>query len=195
VDFSSGSSPSSPSIVGEDDLDEVGERVPGAPQQAKINCITSSQERAFEIDGQQSSTTVHKPAFSDFMQAYPHPRGFVDRGGYRPSARTSWDSLSLEQKQAAMLAAPNAPGTEWPHHWLDDGRVTGTFEIVEQRADLLSWVWVPEGTPESAAWDAYFRAAGKPNRAMTDRQVNGRMQIGRWFKSQWPPGHEQVRGA
>ncbi len=104
---------------------------------------------------------------------------------YQPHARAAWGKLTAPQKQDAARAAPNAPGKDWLGHWLNDGRETGKFEIVEQRADLPR-VWVRRDTPQWVAWVKDYGTKGRRPQT-TQHRVDGELQTGWWFASEWPP--------
>ena len=121
------------------------------------------------------------------MRDYPHPAGKHGIGHpvYRCHARKAWGTLTPAQKKNAVRAAPNAPGKEWLGHWLNDGREAGEFEIVERRA-VTPRVWVCRGTPPWDAWVDDYRAEGR-RLPTTEHRIDGRLQTGWWFESEWPP--------
>jgi hypothetical protein len=137
---------------------------------------------------EQAPAPVLEFGFARLMRDYPHPTGGhgIDHRAYCPHARAAWGKLAISQKQDAARAASNAPGKEWLGHWLDGGRETGKFQIVEQRAGVPR-VWVCRGTPQWAAWVDYCRTNRRPL-LETDRLVNGDRQTGWMFESEWPPG-------
>jgi hypothetical protein len=92
--------------------------------------------RAEPDSARQAAAPVFEFSLGFLMRDYPHPPGGhgIEHGAYRAHARTAWGKLTTGQKQAAVRAAPHAPGKEWLGHWLDSGREIGKFDIVEQRA-------------------------------------------------------------
>jgi hypothetical protein len=122
------------------------------------------------------------------VRDYPHPPGAhgVGRPAYYPHARGVWGKLTTEQKQLALRAAPHAPGKEWLGHWLNSGRETGKFEIAEQHA-VAPRVWVRKGTPQWAAWVADGR---RP--LTTQHRVDGHLETGWMFESEWPAGLKAI---
>ncbi len=148
--------------------------------------------RAEPDRAEQPAAPVVEFSFGRLMRDYPHPPG--DRGiehqAYRPHARTAWSKLTGVQKQDAARAAPNAPGKQWLGHWLNDGRETGKFEVVEQRA-IMPRVWVQEGTPQWAAWVDYYRVIGRRPQT-TQHRVDGELQTGWMFASEWPSALENA---
>jgi hypothetical protein len=124
-------------------------------------------------------------AFAQLMGVYPHPRGQSEKPAYEPMARRAWGALSHAQKAEAIDAAPYARGKTWLGHWLNDARETGIFELMKQSA-AGSRVWVSENTPQHAAWTEYYRSRGT-RLPTTQHRVNGELQSGWWFESEWPP--------
>jgi hypothetical protein len=132
-------------------------------------------------------------SFELLMRDYRHPPGDhgVERQAYRPHARIAWGRLTAAQKQDAARAASKAPGKEWLGHWLDSGRETGKFEIVEQDT-VIPRVWVRNDTPQWAAWVEHDRANSRC-RPQTQHCVQDEMQTGWWFESGWPPGVDNAK--
>jgi hypothetical protein len=125
--------------------------------------------------------------FTRLMRVYRHPRGGVDRPAYEPHARGFWGKLTPKQKHDAVCAAPYAPGKQWLGYWLDSGRETGKFEIVEQSA-AAPRVWVRKDTPQWAAWVADGRCP-----LTTQHRVDGELETGWMFESEWPPNFNFVQ--
>lgn len=92
-----------------------------------------------------------------------------------------------------LLLASKAPGKDWLGHWLDGGRETGKFAIVEQDA-VVPRVWAQKDTPQWAAWVDYYRANGRPP-PTTQHRVNGELQTGWMFASEWPPGDDGAKSS
>ena len=167
-----------------------------SPEQPTLTngCPTDDEPeiRAEPHRAEQPVAPVVEFSFGRLVRAYPHPAGGhgVEHPAYRPHARAVWSKLTAPQKQDATRAAPNAPGKEWLGHWLDSGRETGRFEIVEQRADVPR-VWVRTDTPQWAAWDHYHRAEGRRS-PTTQHRVDGKLQTGWMHASEWPPSLENV---
>jgi hypothetical protein len=126
--------------------------------------------------------------FARLLSDYPHPPGQRENPAYEPVARRAWGTLSAAQKAEAIDAAPRAPGNVWLGHWLNDARETGKFEITRQRA-ATPRVWVRKDTPQWAAWVAHGRRV-----LTTQHRVNGELETGWMFESEWPPGVEHVEG-
>jgi DNA-binding MarR family transcriptional regulator len=127
--------------------------------------------------------------FARLMRIYPHPAGERQRKAYEPHALGRWHGLSAAEKVDAVRAAAKATGNVWVGHWLDRGRETGNFEIVE-RQPAVHRVWVREGTPQWSAWEDHRRPNGQ--RPMeTQRMVGGELQTGWMFECEWPPAVEQ----
>jgi hypothetical protein len=132
----------------------------------------------------------HVASFARLLSDYPHPRGQREIPAYEPVARRAWGALSDTQKAEAIDAAPHAPGKIWLGHWLDDARETGIFKILKRPA-ARPRVWVSEGTPQHAAWAEHYRSRGH-RLPTTQHRVNGELQTGWMFDSEWPPGFEHV---
>jgi len=130
--------------------------------------------------------------FAHLMRKYPHPPGSpgIEHPGYRAHARVAWKKLSTQQQQDALGAAPKAPRNEWVGHWLDNGRETGNFEIVEQPTEVRR-VWVSKGTPQWFAWVDFLCAEGR-RLLTTQHRVDGEMQTGWMFETVWPPRLENA---
>jgi hypothetical protein len=128
-------------------------------------------------------------SFARLVRDYPHPKGGrgVECPAYYPHARGIWSKLTTEQKHDAVRAASRAPGKEWLGHWLNDARETGKFEIAEQRA-VAPRVWVRKDTPQWAAWAADSRC-----QLTTQRRVDGELETGWMFESEWPPNFNFVQ--
>jgi hypothetical protein len=148
--------------------------------------------RAEPDRAERATAPVVEFSFARLMREYPHPPGDrgVERPAYHPHARTAWSKLTIEETQVAVRAAPHAPGKEWLGHWLNSGRETGKFEVVEQRTAVLR-VWVRKDTPQWAAWVDYYRADGRRPQT-TQHRVNGEPETGWMFESEWPPRLENV---
>lgn len=144
---------------------------------------------------EQAAAPVVELSFELLMRDYPHPPGDhgVEHQAYRPHARAAWGKLASPLKQEAARAAPSAPGKEWLGHWLDGGRETGKFENVEQLA-VTPRVWVRRGTPQWAAWVDHHRANGR-HPPTTQHRVNGELQTGWMFTSEWPPNSRSTERA
>jgi hypothetical protein len=127
-------------------------------------------------------------SFARLLSDYPHPPGQRENPAYEPVARRAWGALSDAQKAEAIDAAPRAPGNIWLGHWLNEARETGKFEITRQRA-ATPRVWVRKDTPQWAAWIAHGRRV-----LTTQHRVNGELETGWMFESEWPPGVEHVEG-
>jgi hypothetical protein len=136
---------------------------------------------------EQATASVVELSFTRLMRDYPHLPGGVDFPAYVPLARGVWGKLTTEQKQHAVRAARSAPGKEWVGHWLNNGRETGKFEIVEERA-AVSRVWVHEDSPQ---WVAWVQAKGR-RPPTTQHRIDGELQTGWFFESEWPPSLENV---
>jgi hypothetical protein len=130
-------------------------------------------------------------SFARLLSDYPHPRGQRKNPAYEPLARRAWAALSDAQRAEAIDAAPRAPGKIWLAHWLNDARETGIFEIVKQPAAGLR-VWVSERTPQHTAWTEHYRSRGH-GPPTTQHRVNGELQTGWWFESEWPPNFNFVQ--
>jgi hypothetical protein len=124
------------------------------------------------------------------VRDYPHPQGGrgIECPAYYPHARGVWSKLTTEQKHDAVRAASHAPGKEWLGHWLNSGREMGKFEIAEQRVAVAPRVWVRMGTPQWAAWVADGR---RP--LTTQHRVDGELETGWMFESEWPPNFNFVQ--
>jgi hypothetical protein len=144
---------------------------------------------------EQAAAHVVEFSFELLMRDYPHPPGDhgVEHQAYRPHARAAWGKLTSRQKQEAARAAPSAPGKEWLGHWLNSGRETGKFEKVEQCA-VIPRVWVRRDTPHWAAWVDHYRANGR-HPPTTQHRVNGEIQTGWMFASEWPPDSRSTERA
>jgi hypothetical protein len=138
----------------------------------------------------QAGAPVVEFSFARLTSDYPHPPGGhgIEHEAYRGHARNAWNILTPAQKHDAERAAPNAPGKEWLGHWLNDGRETGKFEIVERRAGVPR-LWVRKDTPQWAAWVKDYGAKGR-RPPTTQHRVDGELQTGWWFASEWPPNLE-----
>jgi hypothetical protein len=141
-------------------------------------------------DEPNAASRVVEISFARLLRDYPHPPSSQEHRAYRPHARTAWSKLTPAQKASAVRAATNAPGKEWLGHWLDSGRETGKFEVVEQCA-VVARMWVRHGTPQWAAWVKHYGANGRQP-PTTQHRVNGELQTGWMFESEWPPGFEHV---
>ncbi len=141
---------------------------------------------------EQGAAPVVELSFARLMRDYPHPPGGhgVERRAYFPHARGIWGKLTTEQKRNAVHAAAHAPGREWLGHWLDNGRETGKFEVVEERA-VVQRVWVRKDTPQWIAWEDDYGAKGQ-RPLTTEHRVDGELQTGWMFESEWPPGFGRV---
>jgi hypothetical protein len=140
----------------------------------------------------QAGAPVVEFSFARLMRGYPHPPGGcgIEHEAYRGHARNAWNILTPAQKHDAERAAPNAPGKEWLGHWLNSGRETGKFEIVDQRA-VVPRVWVRKDTRPWEAWVKHYGANGR--RPLTTQQrIGGELQTGWWFASEWPPSVENA---
>jgi hypothetical protein len=136
-------------------------------------------------------TAGRAASFARLLSDYPHPRGQREKPAYEPVARRAWGALSHAQKAEAIDAAPHAPGNNWLGHWLNDARETGIFEIVKRPA-VGPRVWVAEGTPQHAAWTEHYRSRGQ-RLPKTQHRVNGELQTGWLFESEWPPNFNFVQ--
>ena len=138
-----------------------------------------------EIAGR-TPASILSLSFAHLMRKFPHPPGppGIEHPGYRGHARVAWKKLSTQQQQDALGAAPNAPRNEWVGHWLDNGRETGNFEVVEQR-EGVERVWVQKNTPQWAAWADHLLAEGR-HPLTTQHRVDGKMQTGWMFETEWP---------
>ena len=155
-------------------------------------CPTGQEPRprAQSAETERGTAPVVEFNFACLVRDYPHPPSShgAERPAYYPHARSVWAKLTIQQKQCAVRAAASAPGKEWLGHWLDRGRETGNFEIVEQPPEARR-VWVSKGTPQWFAWIDYYRAEGR--RPLTaQHRVDGKMQTGWMFDTEWPPGAE-----
>ncbi len=130
-------------------------------------------------------------SFARLLNDYPHPRSQRENPAYEPVARRAWGALSDAQKAEAIDAAPHARGKIWLGHWLDDARETGIFEILKQPA-AGPRVWVSEATPQHAAWTEHYRSRGH-RLPTTQHRVNGELQTGWMFESEWPPDFNFVQ--
>jgi hypothetical protein len=129
--------------------------------------------------------------FAILMRLYPHPAGQRQQfEAYEPHALTRWHTLTPAEKALSVKAAAMAPGKVWLGHWLDRGRETGNFEVVD-RQPAVHRVWVCEGTPQWKAWEDHHRANGQPP-PKTQRRIGGEQQTGWMFKTEWPPVVEQA---
>ena len=162
------------------------------------------QEEELKPDGACSQAGPHPPngnaqgdsaggaaSFARLLRDYPHPRGQPENPAYEPVARRAWGALTNAQKADAIDAAPNAPGKIWLGHWLNDARETGNFATVKQSA-AGPRVWVSENTPQHVAWAEHYRSRGRllPT---TQHRVNGKLQTGWLFESEWPPKFRLVQ--
>jgi hypothetical protein len=140
----------------------------------------------------QTGAPVVEFSFAGLMRDYPHPPGGhgIEHEAYRGHARNAWNTLTPAQKHNAEQAAPNAPGKEWLGHWLNSGRETGKFEIVDQRV-VVPRVWVRQDTPQWAAWVKHNGANGR-RPPTTQHRADGELQTGWWFASEWPQGLENA---
>ena len=130
-------------------------------------------------------------SFARLLSEYPHPRGQHENPAYEPMARRAWGALSDAQKAEAIDAAPHARGKIWLGHWLNDARETGIFEILKQPA-AGPRVWVSAGTRQHAAWTEHYRCRGH-RLPTTQHRVNGELQTGWMFESEWPPNFNFVQ--
>jgi hypothetical protein len=144
--------------------------------------------RAQPAWAERATAPIVEFSFACLVRDYPHPRGThgVEHRAYYPHALRVWGQLTPEQKHEGVCAAPHAPGKIWLGHWLNSGRETGKFEIVEQPA-VARRVWVRKDTPQWAAWVADGR---RP--LTTQRRDDGQLETGWMFESEWPPGVEAV---
>jgi len=148
-----------------------------------------SEVRAQPARAEPATAPVVEFSFARLVRDYPHPQGGrgIECPAYYPHARGVWSKLTTEQKHDAVRAASRAPGKEWLGHWLNGARETGKFEITEQRA-VAPRVWVRKDTPQWAAWVA----AGR-RQLTTQRRVDGELQTGWMFESEWPPNFNFVQ--
>jgi hypothetical protein len=151
--------------------------------------------RAEPDRAERAAAPVVEFSFELLMRDYPHPPGDhgLEHQAYRPHARTAWRKLTSQQKQEAARAAPSASGKDWLGHWLNSGSETGKFENVEQCA-VTSRVWVRKETPQWAAWEDHHRANGR-HPPTTQHRVNGELQSGWMFTSEWPPDSRNTERA
>jgi hypothetical protein len=149
-----------------------------------------SEVRAQPARAEAATAPVVEFSFARLVRDYPHPQGGrgVECPAYYPHARGIWSKLTTEQKHDAVRAASRAPGKEWLGHWLNGARETGKFEITKQRA-AAPRVWVRKDTPQWAAWVADGR-----HPLTTQHRVDGELETGWMFESEWPPGVERVEG-
>jgi hypothetical protein len=143
---------------------------------------------------QGASGSIGACSFGRLLRDYPHPPGphGLEHGAYRGHARGVWNKLTIEQRQASVRAAGSAPGKDWLGHWLDEGRETGNFEVMKQRIPE-SRVWVRQGTPAWEAWEECYGANGRRVQT-TQHRIDGELQTGWFFESEWPPGYEELIG-
>jgi hypothetical protein len=148
-----------------------------------------SEVRAQPARAEPTTPPVVEFSFARLVRDYPHPQGGrgIECPAYYPHARGIWSKLTTEQKHDAVRAASRAPGKEWLGHWLNGARETGEFEITEQRA-VAPRVWVRKDTPQWAAWAAYGRC-----QLTTQRRVDGELETGWMFESEWPPNFNFVQ--
>jgi DNA-binding MarR family transcriptional regulator len=126
--------------------------------------------------------------FTILMRLYRHPAGQRQQhAAYEPHALAKWRALSAAEKVDAVRAAPKAPGNVWVGHWLDRGRETGSFEVVE-RQPAAHRVWVREGTPQWKAWEEYSHGRRLQK---TQHKIEGELQTGWLFEGKWPPGSQE----
>jgi hypothetical protein len=163
-----------------------------AEQPAPPNGCPRNGEPEVRATDSAEQAPVVELSFTRLMRDYPHPPDGhgVERRAYFPHARGIWGKLTTEQKRNAVHAALYAPGKEWLGHWLDNGRETGKFEVIEQRA-VVQGVWVRKDTPQWVAWEEDYGA--KAQRPLTTQhRVDGELQTGWMFESEWPPGFENI---
>jgi hypothetical protein len=156
-------------------------------QPTLLNGCPNGRERDVRARAARATAPVVEFSFARLVRDYPHPQGGhgVECPAYYPHARGVWGKLPTAQKQDAVRAARHAPGKEWLGHWLDSGREAGKFEVVELRA-VVPRVWVRKDTPQWAAWVDYHRAEGRRS-PTTQHRVDGELQTGWMFKTEWPP--------
>jgi len=142
--------------------------------------------------GEQSTPRMIEFSFERLMRDYPHPPGADEIAAYRPTARAAWRKLTPEQKQEAVGAVPSASGKDWLGHWLNDGHETGHFEIL-QRPAVVPRVWVRQGTPQWDAWVSFLRRTRRTP-PTTQHRVDGELQTGWMFESEWPPAWRTASG-
>jgi hypothetical protein len=130
-------------------------------------------------------------SFARLLNDYPHPHGQREKPAYEPMARRAWATLTDAQRAEAIGAAPHAPGKIWLAHWLNDARETGIFDTVKQPV-AGARVWVSENTPQHAAWTEDYRSRGR-RLPTTQHRVNGELQSGWFFESEWPPNFNFVQ--
>ena len=186
---SASTDPSPPSEVEEIDLEEIEIGASAASQQAQSRSSTCRPSGVKLDEDTQPSSKVVNFGFARLMSDYPHPPGQLERGAYEPHARRACAELSPAQVAEATRAARQAPGKKWLGHWLNDGRETGKFEVLEEPVAVVGapQVWVAQDTPQWAAWVEQDRANGRC-RPKTQYCVQGEMQTGWWFESEWPSG-------
>jgi hypothetical protein len=138
--------------------------------------------RAQPARADRATAPVVEFSFARLVHDYPHPLGAhgVECPAYYPHAQGVWSKLTPNQKQDAVHAAPRAPGKIWLGRWLNNGRETGKFEIVEHSA--AQRVWVRKDTPQWAAW---VSAGRRP--LTTQHRVDGELETGWMFETEWPP--------
>jgi hypothetical protein len=146
-------------------------------------------ETSASIVGATSGSAIDA-SFAELMRLYPHPAGQRQRSAYVPHALARWRTLSDAEKGEAARAAPTAPGNVWVGHWLDRGRESGNFEVVELQ-HAADRVWVPVGTPQWKAWEEYYRAKGRRPQTV-HRHVGSELQTGWMFETEWPPVVKQA---
>jgi hypothetical protein len=130
-------------------------------------------------------------SFARLLTDYPHPREQRKKPAYEPTARRAWAKLTDAQRAKAIDAAAYAPGRIWLAHWLNDAREIGNFELLKQSA-AGPRVWVSENTLQHAAWTEYYRPRGT-RLPTTQHRVNGELQTGWFFESEWPPKFKLVQ--
>jgi len=175
---------------------KVGTRVTPRPQEedSDVDKLTAASPCAqVDPDALKLAPLGHSraDAFARVLNSYPHPAGQREIPAYEPFARAAWRTLTDAQKAHAVEAAPRAPGKIWLGYWLKDGRETGVFDTLEQAA-ASPRVWISEGTPQHAAWTEHYRSLGR-QLPTTQHRVNGELQTGWMFESEWPPNFNFVQ--
>ena len=124
--------------------------------------IRGTTRRKSEADPIEPSKRAAPPVefrFARLMRDYSHPVGDhgVEHRAYLKHALNAWNMLTPAQKQETVQTAAQAPGKGMAGNWLDNGRETGKFEVVEERA-VVQRAWVRKDTPQWTAWEDDYGA-------------------------------------